>query len=97
MPLIGACCELSWCEPIEARVRAVGVVQVDTDALVHHREHEASALDRQRLCAPWVEERHERTPLDRQDNRMPEYHLGRDAERQREYLVVPTLSARSST
>ena len=26
MPLIGACCELSWCEPIEARVRSVGVV-----------------------------------------------------------------------
>jgi len=26
MPLIGACCELSRCEPVEARVRAVGVV-----------------------------------------------------------------------
>ena len=26
MPLIGASCELSWCEPIEARVRSVGVV-----------------------------------------------------------------------
>jgi len=26
MPLIGACCELSWCEPVEARVRPVGVV-----------------------------------------------------------------------
>ena len=26
MPLIGACCELSWCEPVEARVRSVGVV-----------------------------------------------------------------------
>src|SRR6202012_2480597 len=26
MPLRGACCELSWCEPVEARVRSVGVV-----------------------------------------------------------------------
>ena len=26
MPLIWACCELSWCEPVEARVRSVGVV-----------------------------------------------------------------------
>ena len=26
MPRIGACCELSWCEPIEARVRSVGIV-----------------------------------------------------------------------
>ena len=26
MPLIGACCELSRCEPVEARVRSVGVV-----------------------------------------------------------------------
>ena len=26
MPRIGACCELSWCEPVQARVRAVGVV-----------------------------------------------------------------------
>src|SRR6266404_859720 len=26
MPLIGACCELSRCEPVEARVRAGGVV-----------------------------------------------------------------------
>ena len=26
MPLIGACCELSWCEPVEARVRSVDVV-----------------------------------------------------------------------
>ena len=26
MPLIGACCEHSWCKPVEARVRSVGVV-----------------------------------------------------------------------
>ena len=26
MPRIGACCELSRCEPVEARVRSVGVV-----------------------------------------------------------------------
>ena len=26
MPLIGACCELSWCEPVEARVWSVGIV-----------------------------------------------------------------------
>jgi hypothetical protein len=26
MPQIGACCELSRCEPVEARVRSVGVV-----------------------------------------------------------------------
>src|SRR5215510_551073 len=26
MPLIGACCELGWCEPVEARVWSVGVV-----------------------------------------------------------------------
>ena len=26
MPRIGACCELSWREPVEARVRSVGVV-----------------------------------------------------------------------
>ena len=26
MPLIGACCELSRCEPVEARMRSVGVV-----------------------------------------------------------------------
>ena len=26
MPFSGACCELVWCEPIEARVRSVGVV-----------------------------------------------------------------------
>src|SRR6185312_11359116 len=26
MPRRGACCELSWCEPVEARVRSVGVV-----------------------------------------------------------------------
>ena len=26
MPLIGACCELDWCEPVEARVWSVGVV-----------------------------------------------------------------------
>ena len=26
MPLRGACCELSRCEPVEARVRSVGVV-----------------------------------------------------------------------
>ena len=26
MPLIGACCELSWCEPVEARVWSVCVV-----------------------------------------------------------------------
>src|SRR6266478_10033295 len=26
MPLIGACCELNWCEPVEARVWSVGVV-----------------------------------------------------------------------
>ena len=26
MPLIGTCCELNRCEPIEARVRSVGVV-----------------------------------------------------------------------
>jgi hypothetical protein len=26
MPLIGACCELGGCEPVEARARSVGVV-----------------------------------------------------------------------
>ena len=26
MPLIGACCELNWCEPVEARVWSVGTV-----------------------------------------------------------------------
>ena len=26
MPRVGACCELGWCEPVEARVRSVGVV-----------------------------------------------------------------------
>ena len=26
MPRRGACCELGWCEPVEARVRSVGVV-----------------------------------------------------------------------
>jgi hypothetical protein len=26
MPLVGACCELGWCEPVEARVWSVGVV-----------------------------------------------------------------------
>jgi hypothetical protein len=26
MPLIGSCCELSWCESVEARVRPVCVV-----------------------------------------------------------------------
>ena len=26
MPLCGACCELGRCEPVEARVRSVGVV-----------------------------------------------------------------------
>ena len=26
LPLIGACCELGWCEPVKARVRSVGVV-----------------------------------------------------------------------
>jgi hypothetical protein len=26
MPLKGACCELSWGEPVQARVRSVGVV-----------------------------------------------------------------------
>src|SRR3954463_12302208 len=26
MPLLGACCELDRCEPVEARVRSVGVV-----------------------------------------------------------------------
>jgi hypothetical protein len=31
MPLIGACCELSWCEPVEARVRSVCVVALRLD------------------------------------------------------------------
>ncbi len=26
MPLLGACCELGWCEPVEARVWSAGVV-----------------------------------------------------------------------
>ena len=44
MPLIGACCELSWCEPIEARVRSIGVVVDppffdDPSRLAEVREH----------------------------------------------------------
>ena len=44
MPLIGACCELSWCEPVEARVRSVGVVVDppffdDPACLAEVREH----------------------------------------------------------
>ena len=44
MPLIGACCELSWCEPIEALVRSIGVVVDppffdDPSRLAEVREH----------------------------------------------------------
>ena len=44
MPLIGACCELSRCEPVEARVRSVGVVVDppvfdDPAGLAEVREH----------------------------------------------------------
>lgn len=44
MPLIGACCELSRCEPVEARVRSVGVVADplvfdDPARLAEVREH----------------------------------------------------------
>ena len=44
MPLIGACCELRRCEPIEARVRSVGVVVDppffdDPACLAEVREH----------------------------------------------------------
>jgi hypothetical protein len=36
MPLIGACCELRRCEPVEARVRSIGIV-VDRTLGKHHR------------------------------------------------------------
>ena len=44
VPLIGACCELSGCEPVEARVRSVGVVVDppvfdDPACLAEVREH----------------------------------------------------------
>ena len=40
MPRCGACCELSRCEPVEARVRSVGVVVVPPffDDLTRFRE-----------------------------------------------------------
>src|SRR3954451_10558052 len=61
MPLIGACCELSWCEPVEARVRSVGIV-VDPpcfDDLTRLFEITEQVLVEALVAQPAVEALHE--------------------------------------